>query len=110
LAIKQRSTAWLPVASTTVMFQGTSPRRIIPAHLFQLEGKLSPRISGSVGGALRPVQSPENLVSHLSRKQINTGDLSATRDSHLAVQSDGNEIDSTDCCLGEQASSKFVLP
>lgn len=70
LGVKQRSPAWRPVAGTAVMFQEISPHRLIIAHLFQLGTDQSLRVSGVLGGALRPVQSPENLVFHPSWKQI----------------------------------------
>ncbi|KAJ5775793.1 uncharacterized protein N7511_000804 [Penicillium nucicola] len=42
--------------------------------------------------------------------QLDPRDLSATRDSHLEVRSDGNDIHSTDCCLDGEAVSSPISP
>lgn len=42
--------------------------------------------------------------------QSDTRDLSATRDSHQEVQSDGNDIYSTDCCPNYKALSSTISP
>ncbi|CAG7936660.1 unnamed protein product [Penicillium nalgiovense] len=42
--------------------------------------------------------------------QLDARDLSATRDSHLEVQTDGNDIHSTDCCPDYEALSSTISP
>ncbi|KAJ6136937.1 hypothetical protein N7497_012189 [Penicillium chrysogenum] len=42
--------------------------------------------------------------------QLDARDLPVTRDSHLEVQSDGNDIHSTDCCPDYEALSSTISP
>ena len=42
--------------------------------------------------------------------QLDARDLSATRDSHLEVRSDGNDIHSTNCCPDDEALSSTISP
>ncbi|EPS29035.1 hypothetical protein PDE_03981 [Penicillium oxalicum 114-2] len=42
--------------------------------------------------------------------QLCTQDLSATHDSHLGVQSEGDEVLSTDCCLGDEVLLNPISP
>ena len=42
--------------------------------------------------------------------QLDARDLSATRDSHLEVRSDGNDIHSTDCCPDDEALTSPISP
>ncbi|KAJ5775543.1 uncharacterized protein N7511_000554 [Penicillium nucicola] len=61
--------------------------------------------SGAESRKSSPLPAPE-----VHAIQLDPRDLSATRDSHLEVRSDGNDIHSTDCCLDDEAVSSPISP
>ncbi|KAJ6038141.1 hypothetical protein N7499_003481 [Penicillium canescens] len=49
-------------------------------------------------------------VTEAHSTELHARDLSATRDSHLDVRSDGSDIHSTDCCPDDEALSRPISP
>ncbi|KAJ6136033.1 hypothetical protein N7512_001193 [Penicillium capsulatum] len=66
------------------------------------------RCSSEAGAEPRKSSLPPVLEAHSI--QLQTRDLSPTRDSHLGVRNDGIEAYSTDCRLGDETLSSPVSP
>lgn len=66
------------------------------------------RCSSEAGAEPRKSSLPPVLGAHSI--QLQTRDLSPTRDSHLGVHNDGIEAHSTDCRLGDETLSSPVSP
>ncbi|KAJ6047038.1 hypothetical protein N7499_002993 [Penicillium canescens] len=49
-------------------------------------------------------------VTEAHSTELHARDLSATRDSHLDVRSDGSDIHLTDCCPDDEALSRHISP